>query len=46
MYEKCLCGLQIHHAVGANGSKTWEGKATQTERCKAARASVAHAQPP
>lgn len=46
MYEKCLRGLQIHHTVGANGSKACEGKAAQTEQGKAASASVAHAEPP
>lgn len=46
MYEKCPRGLQIHHAVGANGSKTCEGKAAQTEQRKATRAFVAHAELP
>lgn len=46
MYEKCLRGLQIHHAVGANGSKTCEGKAAQTEQGKAVQAFVALAGPP
>lgn len=46
MYEKCLRGLHIHHAVGTNGSRTWEGRAAHTERCKAASAFVVHVQPP
>lgn len=46
MYEKCLRGLQIHHVVGANGSKTCEGNSTQTGQRKAARGPVAQAEPP
>lgn len=44
--KNALRGLQIHHAVGANGSRTWEGKAAQTEQRKAACGFVAHAEPP